>query len=271
MTRYAGILVEGVSTAAIETSIVLPELNVMFDVGRCLSRTAGVDHVFISHGHIDHCGAIALHAGLRSLNSAGPANYYSLPTIAPQLESVFSAMGALGEAPLPRRIAAVAPGDEIVLRRDLSLRTFATDHRVASQGCVLFERANKLLPQFAGLSGEEIGRRRAAGESLTVVVDTPLVAFSGDTRIEAIERCEWARRAKLLILEATYLANEHPVGKARERGHTHLSEILDRLAMFENEAILLTHFSARYTRSDIERILSERIPAPWRDRIHALL
>ena len=50
-----------------------------------------------------------------------------------------------------------------------------------------------------------------------------------------------------MILECTFLDDRVSVAECRAKGHVHLDEIVERADLFENEAILLTHFSARYS------------------------
>ena len=97
------------------------------------------------------------------------------------------------------------------------------------------------------------------------------VAFCGDTTIDVLEREEVVRRARVLILEVTFLDDRVSVENARSNGHIHLDEVIERAQLFENQAILFTHFSARYTRADIVKILAERLPDSLRDRVSMLL
>ena len=53
-------------------------------------------------------------------------------------------------------------------------------------------------------------------------------------------------------------------------GHIHLDEICERAELFENEAILLTHFSARYTRHEIASLLEKKLPPSLADRVTPL-
>ena len=49
-----GYPIEGLSIAGHETCIILPTLNLAFDIGRCPSRAISQQFLFISHGHMDH-------------------------------------------------------------------------------------------------------------------------------------------------------------------------------------------------------------------------
>ncbi|MFT5080828.1 MAG: hypothetical protein ACI84E_001486, partial [Planctomycetota bacterium] len=44
-----------------------------------------------------------------------------------------------------------------------------------------------------------------------------------------------------------------------------------RADLFENEAILMTHFSPRYNRARILEVLDERLPPGLRERVTPLL
>lgn len=53
-TELEGLSVEGFSIGGMETCIVLPTLNSVFDMGRCPSRAVHQDFLFITHAHLDH-------------------------------------------------------------------------------------------------------------------------------------------------------------------------------------------------------------------------
>src|SRR5262249_19094325 len=109
------------------------------------------------------------------------------------------------------------------------------------------------------------------GKILEESVESLEVAFPGDTTIEVLEREEAVRKAKLLILEVTFLDDQVPVKKARAHGHVHLDEVVERADLFQNEAILFTHFSARYSREEIVEALDRRLPASLKARATALV
>ncbi|PQQ10164.1 nuclear ribonuclease Z isoform X1 [Prunus yedoensis var. nudiflora] len=63
-------------------------------------------------------------------------------------------------------------------------------------------------------------------------------------------------KANILVVESTFVDDSVKVEHAREYGHMHLSEIISHAEKFENKAILLIHFSARYTVKEIEQAVS---------------
>ncbi|KAH0691727.1 hypothetical protein KY289_019085 [Solanum tuberosum] len=76
-------------------------------------------------------------------------------------------------------------------------------------------------------------------------------------------------RGKIFIMESTYVEEKTTADNAREYGHTHLSEIINFADMFQNKAILLIHFSARYQLDVIQEAISA-IPPPLAGRVFAL-
>lgn len=56
-----------------------------------VKQVLGVAHVFVTHGHLDHCGAIVSHARLRALSQGPPAKYYMGAELAAGMEKVGSA------------------------------------------------------------------------------------------------------------------------------------------------------------------------------------
>jgi ribonuclease Z len=91
------------------------------------------------------------------------------------------------------------------------VRPFTTTHPVASQGYCVYGRRQKLRPEFAGLDGAAVAALRRGGTAVSDVVETPLVAFTGDTGADWIARAaddavtRDALRAKLLIVECTFV------------------------------------------------------------------
>ena len=78
------------------------------------------------------------------------------------------------------------------------------------------------------------------------------------------------RKARLLIMELTFLDDRVGVAAARSKGHIHLDEVLERAEMFENQTILFTHVSARYGVEEARKIFAARMPDCLKERVHLL-
>ncbi len=269
--ELAGIRLRALSIGGIETCIQLPELKVAFDVGRAPREVIACPTVLFTHAHIDHLGGAAYHAATRALLGMKPPTYVIPRANAADFERLFETWRALDRSELEHRTVALEPGEEHELPNKLVVRPFRAPHVVPAQGYALWSRRKKLRPEFRGLDGEELRRLREAGRELDLVIETPEVAFTGDTLIEAVEREEVVRRARLLILECTFVDATIGVAEARSRGHVHLDEIAERADLFENEAILLTHFSARHKAPDIAAALDAKLPSRLRARVTPLL
>ncbi|OQV17204.1 hypothetical protein BV898_08697 [Hypsibius exemplaris] len=52
------------------------ESRFAFDIGHATRSSINCDRVFITHGHVDHCGALAKHVSQRDMRAMTPATYY---------------------------------------------------------------------------------------------------------------------------------------------------------------------------------------------------
>ncbi|MFT6363995.1 MAG: ribonuclease Z, partial [Planctomycetota bacterium] len=162
-------------------------------------------------------------------------------------------------------------GDEFELKNRYIARPYHAIHRAAAHGYVISEFRDKLMECHHGKPGHELKQLRNDGVSIYDRTEVPVVAFTGDTCIDVVDREEGLRKARLLIMEVTFLDERVSVASAREKGHIHLDEVIERAELFENEAILMTHFSPRYNRARILEVLDERLPPGLRERVTPLL
>lgn len=259
----------GVSVAGIETAIEVPSLRLVLDMGRCMSSAVNQRWVLLSHGHLDHVGAIAQHAARRAMMKM-PEGIYVVPaTIRDAVERLFNAAGELDGYAIPRTIVALEPGEDYALPGNRFVRPFGTFHRVPSQGYTVWDRRHRLRAEFRGLPGTELARLRSQGVALDEPHEVPLLAFSGDTRAEVLERTPELAEVETLIVETSFLDQRVTVEEARSMGHIHLDEIVARHELLRGRDVVFTHFSARYGPADIERALT-RLPDSLRPRVRAL-
>lgn len=250
----------GVSVAGLETCIEVPSLKLLLDLGRCSPTAVNQRFVLVSHGHLDHLGAITQHAARRALLGMTEGVYLVPPAIAPRVEALFEAAGALDGQSIPRRVVALAPGEDYELGKNRWVRPFRTFHRVPSQGYSVWERRTRLRAEFRGLPGDKLGELRRQGATLDEAFEVPVLSFTGDTRVDVLEQSAELQRSETLVVEASFLDERVSVAEAREMGHVHLDELVARAALLPRTSLVLSHFSARYQPAEIVDILRRRLP-----------
>ncbi|XP_062223723.1 nuclear ribonuclease Z-like [Phragmites australis] len=266
-----GYPVEGVSIGGHETCVIFPTLSLAFDIGRCPQRAVSQEFLFISHAHLDHIGGLPMYVATRGLYRMRPPTIFVPACLAELVARLFEVHRAMDQSELVHKLVPLEVGEEYELRRDLKVRAFRTYHVIPSQGYVIYTVKQKLKQEYLGLPGNEIKRLKLSGVEITNTVTTPEIAFTGDTMSDFILDPGNADvlKAKILVVESTFLDDYISIEHAKEYGHTHLSEIVSQSDKLENKAILLIHFSARYTTEEIDAAIN-RLPLSFRSRVYAL-
>lgn len=257
----------GLSLSGIRTAISMPELSLSFDAAVGYPFLLTLKNFFITHGHLDHAGGIPYIISQKAMTSQPTPKFYMPPSLVEPLQDIMRTWEKIEGHQYDRDFIAVKPDDRIELNEHFFVKPFPSVHRIESNGYTLFESKKQLDPMLKGLSREEIQRRGRAGETVNVVLETPLVSFTGDTQIEFLDQREWVRKSKVLFVECTYLDEKKPVQSARDWGHLHLDELIPRLKDIESERIVIIHVSSRYPTPLAQAILDKRLPASERERV----
>lgn len=218
-------------------------------------------NLFISHAHLDHAAGLAWWCSQRRLRRMAGGVAWTHPDAAPLWREVLALHERLEGVRYDARVEAMEPGVPVVLRRDLSVRSFLADHRVPALGFLASEVRRRLLPGFTGRSSDEVREAASRGETVARDVLVPLVAYSGDTAAGLFDLApREAFGAKLFLLECSFV-EERDRGRNLDWKHLHLSEIAERADLFENEVLVLTHLTLRTRPEEIRREIARCLPA----------
>jgi ribonuclease Z len=264
---------EGYSRSTVATFLLVPEISALFDVGACSGTSAAANDVFVSHLHIDHAQALPYYASHRNMLRMPPGRIHVPPGTSALVRAWVNALASL-QGPDGGRfaydLAEMEAGEERPVRGRHQVRAFATDHRVPSLGFTVYDRREKLLPELAGLASDEVARRKRAGEPVTRVLRTAVFTYLGDTGPKVFDDHPEVGESDVLVAECTFLAPEHR-DNARETKHLHLMDFSERAALFRCRKLVLTHFSMRYKREEIEERIRRALPEDLYERVAFLV
>jgi ribonuclease Z len=261
----AGLEIEGVSIAGHESFYKVPAFRCLLEFGRAPDDVLGYPTICLTHGHLDHAAGLAHHASRRRLTGLPPARVFAPEEAVPDLEAWLAISQRLEGIDYGVRVTPAVAGESILLRRDLQLTFLPGRHRVPTVGYLFSEVRHKLDAGLEGLSGEEIAALRAGGREVTHREEIPLLAYPGDCGPEIFEAAPELFRARVLLIECSFV-NPDDRDRARKYAHIHLDDIVERASLFQNEAIVLTHFSLRYRPAEIRKAL-DALPAEISERV----
>jgi len=261
--------IRGISVGGVYTSLQVPELGVVLDAGVPLRSFATTDHIFLSHGHSDHSSALGALLGIRGLvGKHSPAQVFLPAEIETAVQEAQQALVRLHRSSISFETIPMMPGETRKVYRDLWVRAFRTHHAGPSLGYQFLRRVTKLKPEHQGLPGEEIGRlRREGAEGIFEEIERLELAYATDTLSKVLETAPYILESRVLILECTYIDPSRTVAETQERLHVHLDEIIARADRFQNEALVLMHFSQAYAPAAVHDIVRKRLPPSLAERV----
>lgn len=262
--NVSGITLQGFAQGGIRTSVAVPEVGAIFDVGTVLPNALRFDHIFVTHGHPDHIGALQSLVGRRDIQSMKAPNVYVPRPIARPLERIFDLWrevnGGRGRG-YNVNIVPVDVGQTIRLPRGIEVHALKTYHTIDTVGWGVEQTTKKLKPIYRGLDGKDIAALRKQGVDVHMSNKNKILCVPGDTMIEFLKNEQFAQQAKVLLHEVTIWSKDaSTVQKTRRFGHTHIDEMLEVCRLFRGEALVLVHRSMKHSRKEIEDIAKKRFP-----------
>ena len=269
--QFKGLTIEGYSRAAVQSYWRIPELKIGFELGGSPWSFMGTQTFLVSHAHLDHMAAIPVFVARRRMMKMDPPTIYLPEPVVQNTRRMLDVWQRLDRGRMLCDLVGVQPGTEFELSREHVATVFGTVHTVPSVGYIVWDRRRKLKPEYQGLSGDEIRDLRLAGTEVAHEVRVPLVCYCGDTAPAGLDADPAVYQAQVLITELTFFRPEHRKDKIHKFGHTHLDDIIERADRFENELIILAHFSTRYEERQIRKAVEKRLPERLKERVHLWL
>jgi ribonuclease Z len=265
--HHAGLTIEGYSRAAVQSYWRVPELKLGFDLGAQPWDFMGTPTWLVTHTHLDHVAALPVYVARRRMMRMEPPHLYLPAEALEDVRRLLLVMQRLDRGRMACELHGLKPGDEIELSREHVVTAFATTHTIPSLGYVVWDRRKKLKEEYQGLAGEQIRDLRLAGTEVTREVRMPLVCYTGDTSPAGLDNFPPVYQAKVLITELSFIRPSHRREKIHKFGHMHLDDLIERADRFQNELIILAHFSTRYQGQEVRRLVEGKLPPKLKERV----
>jgi ribonuclease Z len=265
--QHGGLTIEGYSRAAVQSYWRIAELKLGFDLGAQPWNFMGTPTWFVTHAHLDHLAALPVYVARRRMMRMEPPTIYLPESVVDDVRKLLLVFQRLDRGRMICELKGLKAGEEVALSREHVVTTFATTHTVPSLGYVVWERRNKLKPEYAGLTGDQIRDLRLSGVAVTAEMRSPVVAYTGDTSPAGLDACPAAFEAKVLITEMSFIRPNHRREKIHKFGHMHLDDFIERAERFRNELIVCAHYSTRYHPDEVRRYVAAKLPHILKDRV----
>ncbi|MHC4520303.1 MAG: MBL fold metallo-hydrolase [Planctomycetota bacterium] len=260
----------GYSVAGEETVIALPQLDVCFDVGKAPDQIIPINHVLLTHGHMDHAAGFAYYLSQRNFCGLPAGTILAPANLIKPMQEIVNSWGRLDGNRIPAKLVGVKPGDEHPIKPNLFARAFPTKHSLGSVGFTVLEKRKKLKSEYTGLTGPQLVELKKQGVQIDNPLEVPIVTYLGDTQYVDFAQLDYVVKSKILIAECTFYEDEH-TGRANAGRHMHVDEFASLVERLENEHIIIAHTTQRTAMHEVRKMLKEALPAEIHDKVIILM
>ncbi len=250
-------LIEGFSQALYSTWVWYRPFRLLFDCGegmacRLQNGVFAVNHVFLSHGHLDHLSGLP---SLLNIRGAGMGdNRLPIRIYHPEGDLFVAWMRAYLERSVNHGDVVVEwlplqAGQRVALDATRSVEAYPTTHAAGflTLGYRVLEHRRRLRHELVGQSEAEVkeAARQGGKEAVSEPYDHPLMIYGGDGLPPP---ADMLRGADIACLEATFLTDE-------DRGrpvHSTMDEAVAVAAEAVVACLVLQHVSARYRLREVK-------------------
>ncbi len=237
-----------------ETVIILPEMNVAFDVGRAPRELINIDYVCLTHGHMDHSAGLAYYFSQRNFQGLPPGCVLAHHRLVPAIQDLMQVYGRIEGHVTPAQVIGVDEDEDVAIRRDLLVRPFRVRHSGSALGFSVIEVRKKLRPELAELSGQQIAELKRSGQEVEYRLEIPRVAFCGDSAPGDYLDHPHVRDAEVVIIECTFFEGDH-IDRAYLGQHTHVNDLPGVLARLNSKYVVISHITRRTGIAEAKRRL----------------
>jgi ribonuclease Z len=262
--------VQGTSVAGEQTCVMVPELDICFDMGACPRASLASKFLAISHGHMDHIGGLAYWCSQRNFQGMGPGTIVCSSAIAPALETMLKGYRDLEGQKMPYELIALEPEQSIEIKNNTHLRIFDLEHTSPASGYCIVEKRSKLREDLVGLPQEKLRELKDRGEAITRTLEVPLVSYLSDTAPGPAMLRDDVRKSQIIIAECTFVDPEHSE-RAKIGKHLHLGHIAEWLPVLECEKLVLIHLSRRSNIALAKKQLRQSVKPELADKVEFLM
>jgi ribonuclease Z len=248
----------------------MPQLDVCFDIGKAPDQIIPINHILLTHGHMDHAAGLAYYLSHRNFCGMSEGTILAPQNLLQPITEIIDAWGRLDGNKVPANLVGVKAGDEYQIKPNLIARVFPTKHSKGSVGFSVIEKRKKLKAEYNNLTGPQIVELKKQGIEIDYPLEIPIVSYIGDTQYVDFSQLKYIAESKILIAECTFYEDEHS-GRAEAGKHMHIEEFTTLLKDLQNQHIVITHTTLRTPMHEIRKILKKALPEDKYNRITLLM